>query len=160
MSGKGKKRSPVAGAAPSQRRRPVAGAAIDQRRSPAPGAPLNDDPTIVWGFGLLDMDGPWGWGDLTAEKAVEVLAKLQQWERQKAGEFFGGGGRRGNKRIPLDNLCDAARGRLQELQLDDLDALWELHQSGKERIWGARLGHVFYVLWWDPQHTVCPSKKR
>ena len=28
------------------------------------------------------------------------------------------------------------------------------------RIWGARRGDVFHVLWWDPEHEVWPSQLR
>ena len=130
-----------------------------QLKRPYQGKPLDaDNPTVVWGFGLLDLDGEWGWGNLSGAQAKAVLLKCQHWERQTQTEFFKGG-KKGNKRIPLENLSPKAQGRLRKIERDDLDELWEIHVSGLQRIWGTRLGHVFYLLWWDPEHTVCPSTK-
>ena len=30
--------------------------------------------------------------------------------------------------------------------------------SGTKRLWGFRKDGVFYVLWWDPDHTVYPTE--
>ena len=65
----------------------------------------------------------------------------------------------GAKRIPLDHLKDEATKRLNKLQFDDAEALWELRVGGKPRFWGVRLGSCFHFLWWDPEHKVCPTKK-
>ena len=75
----------------------------------------------------------------------------------KDGEFFG---RAGIKNIKIDSLCKEAQNRLIELRFDDLDELWEFRLSGKERIWGTRFGAVIDLIWWDPNHEVCPSKKK
>lgn len=29
--------------------------------------------------------------------------------------------------------------------------------TAKERVWGLLVEDVFYLLWWDPEHEVCPS---
>jgi hypothetical protein len=155
-SGKEKRRG---GGRPRGRRNPKAGARVVAAKKPAPGAPLDDNPTIVWGFGLLRLDGRWGCAGMSPAHATELLGLFREWEKLRAGEFFGGG-RRGHKFIAIENLSPEAQKELERLQLDDLDGLWELHVSGKERIWGARLEHVFYPLWWDPDHEVCPSRKR
>jgi len=46
------------------------------------------------------------------------------------------------------------------LELDDTTELYELHISGLKRVWGLRHEPAFWPLWWDPEHTVCPSKKK
>lgn len=116
-----------------------------------------NDATITWRFSMLDLDGPWGWSSFQADHAVSLREKSAEWERLKHGELFGRGG---NKRIPAQNLCREAQRRLVELKLDDYGHLWELHIKGKPRLWGLRTGHIFYPIWWDPEHTVCPSKLR
>lgn len=36
-----------------------------------------------------------------------------------------------------------------------------LRLGGKQRVWGGvRQGHVFFPIWWDPEHTVCPRRRR
>jgi hypothetical protein len=29
--------------------------------------------------------------------------------------------------------------------------------GARERLWGFRRGSVFHVVWWDPDHKVCPT---
>jgi hypothetical protein len=77
-------------------------------------------------------------------------------ESMRPTEIFG----RRSKFIPLDAICPDAYKRLETLKLDDRDGLWELRVSGLERIWGDRQQHVFYPVWWDPLHEVCPATKK
>ena len=60
--------------------------------------------------------------------------------------------------INPDIICAIARTRLASLHVDDMDELWRFRFGAKMRIWGARYGREFRVLWWDPQHKICPSK--
>jgi hypothetical protein len=106
---------------------------------------------------MLDFEGSWGWKGFTASHIKALHEKCKAWETMRASEVFGAGG---NKLIPLGNLDRAARNRLKEIELDDLDGLWELRLSGEKRVWGTRVEHVFYLIWWDPKHTVCPSLKQ
>ncbi len=32
--------------------------------------------------------------------------------------------------------------------------------NGKQRIWGIKDRNILKVLWWDPDHEVCPSLKK
>jgi hypothetical protein len=108
---------------------------------------------IVWRLARLDLDGEWGWRKLDVAHLERVLQQLKNFEGMSVGELFN---RSGNKRIPATKICKNARDRLGEIQADDLDELWELRLTGKNRVWG----HVYHVLWWDPDHTVCPSTLR
>lgn len=117
---------------------------------------------IVWGFGLLDIEGAWSWLSVSAtdDHHREVLRKLGQIEKSTWGEAIGSGSAGAIKAIPVENLCRDAQERLIELQQDDLDQVWEIRLSGVKRVWGARDGAVFRLLWWDPKHQVCPSHTR
>lgn len=64
------------------------------------------------------------------------------------------------KTIPSTQLCDQAQQRLVALRRDDEDFLVEFHLTGTQRIWGIRRGSMCHVLWWDPDHSVCPSALR
>lgn len=105
---------------------------------------------------MLDLEGPWGWSNLAVDFAQKLRDKCGNWESMHEREVFGQGG---NKRIPAENMCKEAQKRLVDLELDDHGALWELRLSGAPRVWGLRSGHIFYPIWWDPEHTVCPSNK-
>jgi hypothetical protein len=66
------------------------------------------------------------------------------------------------KGIPIENLEPEAQKRLRlHLRPGAIpDELWELHMGGKPRIWGRLQQALFEVLFWDPDHEVCPSPKR
>jgi len=140
-------------------KRPKAGAKVDPKKQPKrlpAGTPTSEDPTIIWGLSFVDLDGPWGWRKIAVTSLERVLGFMHRLESCRPGEVSG----RTLKHIPFENLCAKARKRLGELELDDLDGVWELRVTGLERIWSIRRGHVFYPIWWDPLHEVCPSTKR
>jgi hypothetical protein len=60
----------------------------------------------------------------------------------------------------VGELCKTARDRLEDLRLEDIDELVSLRLGGAERVWGIRDGNVMLLLWWDPEHAVCPSLKK
>ncbi len=62
--------------------------------------------------------------------------------------------------VPVDQFYPEAKRRLKEIKMYDTDELLHMGLSGKERIWGVKIGRVFQILWWDPNHTVCPSYKK
>jgi len=39
-------------------------------------------------------------------------------------------------------------------------ALFSFAIDGRRRVWGIRREHVLCLLWWDPNHQVCPSQKK
>lgn len=61
--------------------------------------------------------------------------------------------------VEVSRLCKRAQERLVALKLDDLDVLHRFRFSGTERLWGLRIEHKFFALWWDPDHVVCPSRR-
>ncbi|MCP4214875.1 MAG: hypothetical protein GY765_09470 [bacterium] len=62
--------------------------------------------------------------------------------------------------IPVAGICSEARKRLDEIKLDDRDILYSLRLTGSERLWGIRDYDSFYLLWWDPNHSVYPVSKK
>ncbi|MBQ1167023.1 hypothetical protein KBZ21_54410, partial [Streptomyces sp. A73] len=38
--------------------------------------------------------------------------------------------------------------------------IWKLRIGGAGRLWGFLVGHVFHIIWRDPDHQVWPSKKK
>jgi hypothetical protein len=65
-----------------------------------------------------------------------------------------------NHPIPVQDLSPEAQSRLRELKRNDIDSVFSMHLMGKPRIIGIRDRHVLKLLWWDPQHKVCPSHKK
>lgn len=127
------------------------------KRPHAARQPDHDADRLAWRFARVDHHGPWPWC-FTDEKLQEVLVKLGGLEGRKVGEVFGGPTK--NKCIKVADLCADAQKRLRETRQDDLDEIWEFRIAGTERIWGTRSGALVDLIWWDPDHEVCPSKKK
>lgn len=114
--------------------------------------------TITWRVSLLRRSGNWGWNDI--QNAVlwnSVFVKMSNFESMTWAQI-----KRGvrNHSIARSKLCRNAQKELDDQHLDDIEELFQLGLSGTERIWGVRIGRVFQILWWDPDHTVCPSTKK
>lgn len=59
---------------------------------------------------------------------------------------------------PAQTLSRAAVERLTDLHLEEfVDNLYSLRLNNTHRIIGIRDRQVFQILWWDPDHKVCPS---
>jgi hypothetical protein len=137
--------------------------------------PADEDPAVAnrkpaWGLALLDRDDNAEWAAWPSERdgLLKILAFLQEMERLSWTEIraqqTGGKQRRGakHKSIPVENLIPEAQQRLLQLDLDDHDELFRFRLGNMERLWGVFVGghHVFYPIWWDPDHRICPSAER
>jgi hypothetical protein len=107
----------------------------------------------------MDRTGPWGWDSITKLEQEDVLSKMSQIEELTWVEASSGSTPR-LKRIPIGNICLKAQKRIQQLKLDDFGDVYELRINGTCRIWGLREEPAFLLLWWDPNHEVCPSPKK
>ncbi len=100
---------------------------------------------------------------MTLLKIIALLTEMERLTWREIRAQLTGGKRRGPKHkfIPLDSLCKEAQERLQALQLDDFEELFRFRTGNMERLWGVVSGdapRVFYPIWWDPDHKVCPSR--
>lgn len=112
----------------------------------------------AWHVSSIDSRGRWGWQGLSSKDLWErIHPKLIDFESMTWAEIK----RSGNSHsVDISQLCKEAQRRLIEIDQDDLDDLFSLRLSGTERLWGIRDGRVMRLLWWDPNHEVCPSVKR
>jgi ABC-type arginine transport system ATPase subunit len=90
---------------------------------------------------------------------LEIRQKLVGFESMTWHEILVRGKKR-NHSIPLNQLERKAQKRLEDLRLEDRDDLISLRLAGRQRIWGFRQGPVLSLLWWDPEHLVCPARKK
>jgi len=118
----------------------------------------NDLNNISWRFSKVDRDGKWkcSLSKLNEQKTKEIIRKLKDFDSMTWGDLKG----KRRHSIPATAICKEAKKRLQDIEKDDINELFSIGISGKERIWGIREGDVFSILWWDPDHNVCPSKLR
>lgn len=111
---------------------------------------------ICWRFSTMDMEGPFKFCFLCPKTWGKILSTLKEWDKKTWAEIM-------NNRdhfIPVEDLCSEAQQRLIDIKRDDIDGIYSLHINGKSRFIGIKDRYAFQVLWWDPDHKVCPSHKK
>ncbi len=105
---------------------------------------------------MLDLDGPFGWKP-HAHHVDHVLSKVGSVEQQTFQELI----QAGSHSISPKSLCRQAQKRLAKLDFEEYaDVLFSIRLKGKLRVYSIRQGREMFVLWLDPEHQVCPSKKK
>ena len=112
-----------------------------------------------WRFSRLELVDPFGWHKLDIEKLHEIRSRLVNFETMTWNEILIIGKKRHHS-IDTKDLCKHAQDRLEELRLDDIDSLVSLSLNGPGRIWGILQQSSLLLLWWDPDHQVCPSNMK
>lgn len=110
----------------------------------------------AWRISRLEMCAPFGWHKIEKEKLVEVCSKLGELEASTWNEIFVTR-KKQNHTVSVSKLCKEAKDRLKELRLDEHEELISLRLSGIERVWGYQYLDALALLWWDPEHQICPS---
>lgn len=120
------------------------GASADQSAS----QPFN------WNLDIIDMDGPFGWHRSEIGHLLGmVFPRLKQLETMTWGQIP----TTGSHSIEVGDLCKEAQARLEELNLAEYDTVYSVRLQGRPRLFGIKDRAVLRVLWWDPEHAVCPS---
>jgi hypothetical protein len=104
------------------------------------------------------MRDPFGWHEIDRDAVEKIRQRLVNFESMTWPEILIRGEKR-NHRIPIPTLCKEARDRLRDLRLLDEEHIVSLGVGSRERIFGFLHVVVLDVLWWDPDHGVCPSYK-
>lgn len=107
----------------------------------------------------MDHDGTWNWNQVGAIKHLEIQQKLGHWEDKTWGQILAEDPSAQHP-VEVSALIKEAQDRLVEKKLDDCDTLFRFRLTGKERLWGVKMENIFYLLWWDPEHKICPSNKK
>jgi hypothetical protein len=142
LNARGKKdRQPTLKSAPTSGKTP--------RVSDAPRSTHNEKP--AWRFTALDTDGPWCWTKIA--DARYVIGKLRHFETMTWGEIRA----RGSHAIAVSDLVSEAQARLEAIKQGDIESVFSLRLTGRERVFGILDGATLKLLWWDPLHEVCPS---
>ena len=109
-----------------------------------------------WRISRLDMRDPYGWHAVDPKTLGSIRDKLASIKTRTWSAILVES-KKQNHLVPVVELSKAARDRLDELKLDDLQELLSLRLSGPERVWGILDRGVVTLLWWDPLHKVCTS---
>ncbi len=115
------------------------------------------DRKLSWKFSIIDTDGEWTFKNIEKDTFWNcLLGTLKSLESQTISEFIRP---IHNHKIEKYKLCKKAQERLIKIKLDDYDELYSVHINSIKRLWGILEGSYFKILWWDPRHEICKSKK-
>lgn len=104
----------------------------------------------------MDIDSKWGWDRFDSKLLKDFLNQLFECQKLTWQELNG----KGSHLVNITQIIPEAKKRLDLLQLDDWEELYSLRIGGKQRIWGLKEGGILWILWWDPNHEICPSNKK
>ena len=112
-----------------------------------------------WRVASMDRDGPFGWNSVSCKTFLsDIWPKLRGYEAMTWKQIHAAPKK--NHSTKVSSLSKKARDRLAEIEQDDLTTLFRFRLTGKQRLWGIKRDIYFDILWWDPKHEVCPSKKK
>ncbi|BCS54070.1 hypothetical protein [Geobacter sp. SVR] len=121
-----------------------------------------------WCHTRSDTAGDWGWNESrlwTDQEYSETIKphmdahRNDSWNEVETKTYSGRFKYRKllNKYQPLDSLCGEAQTRWGELEgLAEFETLFRLRLGDKKRIWGIRLQHHFFMIWYERNHKICP----
>jgi len=112
----------------------------------------------VWKIGRIDVDGPWGHAAIDRTTLLtQILPKLKNYESMTWGDIERD--HRRNHSVSVVQLTKEARDRLATLRIEE-EQLFRFRLTGTQRMWGIRDRDTFCILWWDPNHEICPAVKK
>ena len=121
-----------------------------------------------WCDTVSDIEDSWSWGEVrqwTDNEYAQIIKphmdsnNNNSWAEVEAQTYNGAGGFRKNlnKYQMLDSICDEAQLRWLDLELmSQFDELFRLRLGSFKRIWGVRIQHHFYLVWYEREHKICP----
>jgi len=109
-----------------------------------------------WRFSTVDLEGDFAWPKSRNEE-LEIISKLHSFDSMKWTEIEG----LDHHFLSPEKLSKKAKKRLEEIHKDDsADSLFSFHLQGLPRIICIRINNIGNLLWFDPKHEVCPSRKK
>lgn len=110
-----------------------------------------------WNFSICDFDFS-KWSIKKADISNDIIPKLCDFEKQKWQEIVQSDGCHW---IECHKLCKEAQTRIQSNpRYREFDSVFSLRLSGRHRLFGYIENGIFYIIWNDPDHEICPSHKK
>lgn len=150
---------------PKVRKNPTTKLKIRAKAALSDALDRQDYETITWRFSIVDLDGPWGWKTKAGKDWwSKIFPKLKDFESMTWDEITqaSGGKSHGNNShpVPVARLSQEAKARLKKINQEDLSDLFSLRLDAKTRIFGIRDRRALKLLWYDPDHSVCPMANK
>jgi hypothetical protein len=110
-------------------------------------------------FDKFDSDLPIEKGKSDTSSICSIMQHFKSYQNQTWADILGN---ERNHPVLIEDFAKFARDRIQDIFPGgvDFDELFTLRFNGAQRLWGIKVGEKYHVLWWDPEHEVCPSSKK
>ncbi|HEV3158311.1 MAG TPA: hypothetical protein VGZ00_13285 [Candidatus Baltobacteraceae bacterium] len=112
--------------------------------------------TPSWRVDKMRVIDPFGWHIVTRTEMLLIIEKLKFYEEKTWRQILVDE-RYHNHPIPRNELGRAAQECLDEVWQGGVDEVFSLRLNNKSRIFGIMNMGAFHLLWWDRDHSVCPS---
>ncbi len=142
-------------------------------KSPRASSPYNyKECYFSWCHSYSDQEGNWTWKNQeprtwsAGEESNTIVPHMNNlirkpWAEVEKEDYNGKKGfrKRLNKYQPLDSICVEAQIRWLELpELSQFEEMFRLRLGSDKRIWGIRVNHHFFMVWYERYHQICPVK--
>lgn len=111
-----------------------------------------------WRFSkLISADSKWSFykdGRINSE----IIERLKDRELSTWGEIKNSQTQKSHN-VSVSNIIKTAQQELFKYHIYE-DEIFSLRISGRERVWGVLDCGVLEILWYDPNHEICPSHKK
>lgn len=109
-----------------------------------------------WSFSRCDFDHEF-WSLNNSDIINDIIPKLSNFEKLKWKEIIQD--KEHNHWIYSNKLIKAAQDRINEKNWC-YDQLFSLRLGGKMRLFGHIENGIYYIIWYDENHEICPSNKK
>lgn len=111
-------------------------------------------------FSFVQFDGQIEWcKDAPSQHSVwEILDRVKNIERLGWTQLAANQDH--HHPIPFTDLIKEAHDKAKKLRIDDYEEIWSFRFTGTQRLWGVKDNNHFLVIWWDPDHQICPASKK
>ena len=110
-----------------------------------------------WNFSICDFEHP-KWSLSNSDIYNDIIPKLCSFERQKWSEITCSDG---SHWIECYKFCKEAQERLKAVpRYSEYDTLFSLRLTGTHRLFGYIDNGIFFIIWNDTNHEICPSHKK
>ena len=106
-----------------------------------------------WSFSRCDFEHE-KWSLKLSNIYEEIIPKLISFEQRKWSDIISD--KKHNHWIDCADFSKEAQNRITSIP-QSFDALFSLRLTGTFRLFGFIEDGVYYVIWVDPNHEVCPS---
>jgi hypothetical protein len=121
---------------------------------------------MVWQMPFSDREGKWKWHearDWNDKENQEIISFLNEYKNKTWNEIereiCNSKHQQKHKEQPTSTLCQDARKRWKKLDtISIFDTSFRFRLTGKKRIWGIRIEHEFFIVWYERHHKICPIK--